>query len=178
MEPEVLIYGALGLVIAVLLALYIRERRLVNKAVKIVERKNDHIALIERQSTKEYNQLDDAFHERMLSFGFLNYTELFAQDDEIAGKIKELVNTERPAFQEKYLARKKAAEQAAQAEREAQQKRYAEQREKAAAKAEEEKKARKSSSGVSDSTFIAVPIVTDTSFTSISCDSSGGGGDC
>lgn len=172
MEP-VVIYTVLGIVIAILFFLYLRERRLTNKAIKILEDKNNQIRLMDHQATKEYNHLSGAFHERMQSFGFSNYTELLSQDSEIAEKIKAIVEAERPGFQEKYLARKKAAEKLAQEEREERRKRYEEQREEREKKAAESKKQKQSSSGMIDSTFISVPVVSDMSFTSISCDGGG-----
>ena len=172
MEP-VVIYTMLGIIIAVLFVLYLRERRLTNKAIKILKDKNDQIRLMDLQATKEYNHLSGAFHERMKSFGFLNYTELLSQDSDIAEKIKAIVVAERPGFQEKYLARKKAAEKVAQEEREERRKRYEEQREEQARKDAAFKKDKNSSSGMSDSTFISVPVVSDMSFTSISCDGGG-----
>lgn len=177
MEPQVVIYGVLGLVIVVLAAMFWRERRLVNKAIKIVEAKNDYIRLVEHRASMEKRQLENEFDNRMQSFGFTNSEDSLSKDSDVMEKFKAIVQKERPLFQARNLARKKAVEKSEREAREAAQKRYEEQRAKVAKQQAERKAERASSSSVDTSaSFIAMPIVSDTSFSSFSCDA--GSVDC
>lgn len=177
MEPQVVVYGILGLVIVVLTVLFIRERRLVNKAIKIVESKNDYIRLIEHQASMQQRQLEDEFNNRMKSFGFTSSADSLSKDSTVMEKFTAIVQEERPLFQARNLARKKATEKAEKEERAAAQKRYEEQRAKVAQQQAEREAERKSSSTIDTSaSFVAMPIITDTSFSTFSCDA--GSVDC
>ena len=177
MEPQVVIYGVLGLVIVILTVLFVRERRLVNKAIKIVKAKNDYIRLIEHQASMQHRQLGNEFENRMKSFGFTSSEDSLSKDADVMEKFKAIVQEERPLFQARNLARKKAAEKAEREERAAAQKRYEEQRAKVAQQQAEREAERQSSSSVDTSAaFVAMPIITDTSFSTFSCDA--GSVDC